>query len=130
MSEAEMDAHTIRNMREQSIADGQPPKALVSLNPSDPLKTVIDKLFQNRCSVAPVLTRDVHGKANTSKMTTMSILDMSQKRCETACGYASFCFLLVIDNSYLHCYDPSKQRLPHAFEVFVRNVTCSMAKAC
>ena len=63
MSEAEMDAHTIRSMREQSVADGQPPKDLVSLNPSDPLKAVIDKLFQNRCSVAPVLTRDAHGKA-------------------------------------------------------------------
>ena len=56
-----MDAHTIRNMREQSIADGQPPKALVSLNPTDPLKAVIDKLFQNRCSMAPVLTLDAHG---------------------------------------------------------------------
>ncbi len=61
MSEAEMDAHTIRNMREQSIADGQPPKALVSLNPTDPLKAVIDKLFQKRCSMAPVLTLDAHG---------------------------------------------------------------------
>lgn len=61
MSEAEMDAHTIRNMRDQGIADGQPPKQLVSLNPTDPLKAVIDKLFQNRCSVAPVLTWDTHG---------------------------------------------------------------------
>lgn len=63
MSEAEMDAHTIRNMRDQSVADGQPPKTLVSLNPTDPLKAVIDKLFQNRCSMAPVLTWDAHGLA-------------------------------------------------------------------
>ena len=63
MSEAEMDAHTIRNMREQSAADGQPPKELVCLNPADPLKAVIRQLFKNRCSMAPVLTWDAHGTA-------------------------------------------------------------------
>jgi len=61
MSEAEMDAHTIRNMREQSAADGQPPKDLVCLKPADPLKAVIRQLFKNRCSMAPVLTWDAHG---------------------------------------------------------------------
>lgn len=66
MSEAEMDAHTIRNMREQSTADGQPPKTLVALTPTDSLKDVIKRLFQNRCSMAPVLTWDTHGKILTS----------------------------------------------------------------
>ena len=73
MSEAEMDAHTIRSMREQSAADGQPPKELVSLNPTDTLKAVIDKLFQNRCSMAPVLTWDMHGTC----FVRASILDIS-----------------------------------------------------
>ena len=61
MSEAEMDAHTIRGMREQSATDGRPPKHLVSLGPMNNMQQVINQLFRNRCSMAPVLTCDAHG---------------------------------------------------------------------
>lgn len=61
MSEAEMDAHTIRGMREQGEADGRPPKRLVALAPVDNMQQVINHLFRNRCSMAPVLTCDAHG---------------------------------------------------------------------
>ncbi|CAL5223035.1 g5490 [Coccomyxa viridis] len=56
MSEAEMDQHTIRGLREEAAQEGRPPKALVSLHPADALSTVLQKLFRNRCSMAPVLT--------------------------------------------------------------------------
>ena len=56
MSEAEMDQHTIRGLREEAAQEGRAPKALVSLHPGDALSTVLQKLFQNRCSMAPVLT--------------------------------------------------------------------------
>ena len=51
-----MDQHTIRGLREEAAQEGRPPKALVSLHPGDALSTVLQKLFQNRCSMAPVLT--------------------------------------------------------------------------
>lgn len=56
MSEAEMDQHTIRGLREEATQEGRSPKALVSLHPGDHLSTVLQKLFRNRCSMAPVLT--------------------------------------------------------------------------
>ena len=51
-----MDQHTIRGLREEAAQEGRPPKALVSLHPADALSTVLQKLFRNRCSMAPVLT--------------------------------------------------------------------------
>jgi len=56
MSEAEMDQHTIRGLREEAVQEGRPSKPLVSLHPGDALSTVLQKLFRNRCSMAPVLT--------------------------------------------------------------------------
>ena len=56
MSEAEMDVHTISGLREEAAQEGRPPKALVSLHPGNYLSTVLQKLFRNRCSMAPVLT--------------------------------------------------------------------------
>ena len=61
MSEAEMDQHTIRGLREEAAQEGRPPKALVSLHPGDHLSTVLQKLFRNRCSMAPVLTGPTPG---------------------------------------------------------------------
>ena len=51
-----MDQHTIRGLREEASQEGRSPKALVSLHPGDHLSTVLQKLFRNRCSMAPVLT--------------------------------------------------------------------------
>ena len=51
-----MDQHTIRGLREEAAQEGRWPKALVSLHPGDHLSTVLQKLFRNRCSMAPVLT--------------------------------------------------------------------------
>jgi hypothetical protein len=61
MSEAEMDMHTIKGLREEAALEGRPLKALVSLRPEDPLSIVIQKLFHNRCSMAPVLTGPSNG---------------------------------------------------------------------
>lgn len=62
MSEAEMDSLTIQDMREQSTSDGRPPKALVYVRPDDKLQAVIQQLFDNRCSMAPVVTRQSTGE--------------------------------------------------------------------
>jgi len=51
-----MDQHTIRGLREEAVQEGRPSKPLVSLHPGDALSTVLQKLFRNRCSMAPVLT--------------------------------------------------------------------------
>lgn len=56
-----MDQHTIRGLREEAAQEGRPPKALVSLHPGDHLSTVLQKLFRNRCSMAPVLTGPTPG---------------------------------------------------------------------
>lgn len=62
MSEAEMDVHTIKGLREEAAAEGRPLKAIVSLRPEDSLAAVIHRLFHNRCSMAPVLTGPSTGK--------------------------------------------------------------------
>lgn len=56
MSEAEMDQHTIRGLREELSRQGDPPKALVSVKPEDSLQHVVDVLLSNHCSMAPVVT--------------------------------------------------------------------------
>ena len=56
MSEAEMDLHTIRGLREEAAAEGRAMKALVALRPEDSLALALKRLFRNRCSMAPVLT--------------------------------------------------------------------------
>jgi len=63
MSEAEMDQHTIRGLREELAAEGRPPKSLVSVSPADSLAAVVRTLFENHCSMAPVLyvPPDAHG---------------------------------------------------------------------
>lgn len=55
MSEAEMDQHTIRGLREELCREGNPPKALVCVQPEDSLQHVVDMLLSNRCSMAPVV---------------------------------------------------------------------------
>ena len=80
MSEAEMDQHTIQGLREEAAQEGRPPKALVSLHPGDALSTVLQKLFRNRCSMAPVLTgpspgaRLVNGVPPRPKLMTLKVL--------------------------------------------------------
>lgn len=64
LSEAEMDSLTIQDMREQSTADGRPPKQLVYVRPDDSMQEVIQQLFDNRCSMAPVVTSDPTGQAS------------------------------------------------------------------
>jgi CBS domain-containing protein len=55
MSEVEMDEHTIRDLREGLAAEGRPLKPLVYLQPGDTLAAVVRALFDNHCSMAPVL---------------------------------------------------------------------------
>eukprot|EP00201_Polytomella_parva_P022963 CAMPEP_0175046128 /NCGR_PEP_ID=MMETSP0052_2-20121109/4848_1 /TAXON_ID=51329 ORGANISM="Polytomella parva, Strain SAG 63-3" /NCGR_SAMPLE_ID=MMETSP0052_2 /ASSEMBLY_ACC=CAM_ASM_000194 /LENGTH=614 /DNA_ID=CAMNT_0016309819 /DNA_START=1556 /DNA_END=3400 /DNA_ORIENTATION=- len=59
LSEAEMDTHTIRMLREQSIhIDGRGPKPLVYVKPQDRLNSVVEVLFRHKCSMAPVFTEN------------------------------------------------------------------------
>jgi 5'-AMP-activated protein kinase regulatory gamma subunit len=55
MSEAEMDQHTIRGLREELTVEGRPPKALKFVTPNNTLVEVVRTLYENHCSTAPVL---------------------------------------------------------------------------
>jgi 5'-AMP-activated protein kinase regulatory gamma subunit len=55
MSEAEMDQHTIRGLREELVRQGTPPKELVSVRPEETLQRVVDTLLLNHCSMAPII---------------------------------------------------------------------------
>ena len=55
MSEAEMDQHTIRGLREELSRQGNPPKPLVCVQPEDSLQHVVDTLLSNHCSMVPVV---------------------------------------------------------------------------
>ncbi|KXZ49754.1 hypothetical protein GPECTOR_19g205 [Gonium pectorale] len=56
LSEAEMDAHTIRGLREEAAAEGRQPKGLVYALADEDLAAVVARLAANKCSMAPVLT--------------------------------------------------------------------------
>ncbi|GIL65126.1 hypothetical protein Vafri_18936 [Volvox africanus] len=62
MSEAEMDAHTIRGLREEAAAEGREPKRLVYVLPDEDLAKVVSRLAANKCSMAPVLSGDPGGQ--------------------------------------------------------------------
>ncbi|KAG2491725.1 hypothetical protein HYH03_009888 [Edaphochlamys debaryana] len=61
MSEAEMDAHTIRGLREDAAAEGRPPKRLVYVLADEDLAVVVARLAAHKCSMAPVLSGDPTG---------------------------------------------------------------------
>jgi hypothetical protein len=56
-----MDAHTIRGMREEAALQGRGPKSLVHVQPDDDLGKVVRRLFENKCSMAPILSCDPGG---------------------------------------------------------------------
>jgi len=53
---AGMDAHSIRALREESAAEGRPPKPLVFARPEDSLSKVVRALTEGKCSMVPILT--------------------------------------------------------------------------
>eukprot|EP00877_Chromochloris_zofingiensis_P006377 jgi/Chrzof1/1993/Cz10g29010.t1 len=61
MSEQEMDAHTIRGLREEASLDGREPKQLVYVKPDDNLAKVVRTLSDHKCSMAPILSCDPGG---------------------------------------------------------------------
>eukprot|EP00198_Chlamydomonas_reinhardtii_P013855 XP_001703192.1 predicted protein [Chlamydomonas reinhardtii] len=61
LSEAEMDAHTIRGLREEAAAEGREPKGLVYVLADEDLAKVVARLAQHKCSMAPVLSGDPGG---------------------------------------------------------------------
>ncbi|GFH06810.1 uncharacterized protein HaLaN_01509 [Haematococcus lacustris] len=61
MSEAEMDAHTIRGLREEAAVDGREAKELVYVKPDDDLAKVVGTLSSAKCSMAPILSHDPGG---------------------------------------------------------------------
>jgi 5'-AMP-activated protein kinase regulatory gamma subunit len=61
MSEQEMDQHTIRGLREEMTAEGRPPKGLVSVAPGNSLAQVVRTMYENHCSMAPVLQHGPNG---------------------------------------------------------------------
>jgi len=62
MSEQEMDQHTIRGLREEMAAEGKPSKALVSVTPGNSLAQVVRTMYENHCSMAPVLQHGLNGQ--------------------------------------------------------------------
>ena len=62
LSEEEMDAHTVRAMREAAQSQGKPHRRLVWLTPGCSLHDVIVRLFETRSSMAPVLSSDPEGE--------------------------------------------------------------------
>ncbi|GAX76328.1 hypothetical protein CEUSTIGMA_g3774.t1 [Chlamydomonas eustigma] len=58
MSEAEMDAHTIRGLREHAALEGREPKHLAYAKPQDDLAKVAAALSEQKCSMSPILTCD------------------------------------------------------------------------
>lgn len=61
LSEAEMDAHTIRSLREEAAGDGRPPRPLMYVKPDDKLSDVAATLADQKCSMTPILTSDPNG---------------------------------------------------------------------
>ncbi|KAG2427741.1 hypothetical protein HXX76_012066 [Chlamydomonas incerta] len=61
LSEAEMDAHTIRGLREEAATEGREPKGLVYVMADEDLAKVVARLAQYKCSMAPVLSSDPGG---------------------------------------------------------------------
>ncbi|KAK9867655.1 hypothetical protein WJX84_008764 [Apatococcus fuscideae] len=61
LSEAEMDRHSIRALREAAAAEGRMPKRVVFVRPTDSLAVVVEVLFHNGCYMAPVLSCEAAG---------------------------------------------------------------------
>eukprot|EP00889_Picochlorum_renovo_P005327 jgi/Picre1/32357/NNA_007703.t1 len=55
MSEAEMDQHTIRGLREELAIQGRSSNQLISIAPNDTLQDVVNMLLKNHCSLAPIV---------------------------------------------------------------------------
>ena len=66
LSEAEMDRHSIRALREAAASEGRMPKRVVSVRPTDSLATVVEVLFHNGCYMAPVLSCESAGEIASS----------------------------------------------------------------
>ena len=47
--------------RQDAAADGREPKPLVYVRPEDNMAVVVERLFDNRCSMAPILSGDPNG---------------------------------------------------------------------
>jgi CBS domain-containing protein len=62
MSEQEMDQHTIRGLREEMAAEGRPSKPLVCVAPGNSLAQVVRTMYENHCSMAPVLHQGPNGQ--------------------------------------------------------------------
>ena len=60
-SEAELDEHTVRGMREAAAQEGRPPPPLVFVRPEQPLAEVVAALHAARVTGAPVLSCDPNG---------------------------------------------------------------------
>ena len=58
MSEVEMDQHTIRGLREELAGEGRPPKSLVFVTPKNTLAQVVRTMYEQHCSMAPVLASE------------------------------------------------------------------------
>uniref|UniRef100_A0A7S3QNI8 CBS domain-containing protein n=1 Tax=Dunaliella tertiolecta TaxID=3047 RepID=A0A7S3QNI8_DUNTE len=61
LSDAEMDAHTIRGLREEVALSGRETRALVYVKPDDDMAKVVHTLTHHKCSMAPILSADPGG---------------------------------------------------------------------
>ena len=48
---------------QDAAADGREAKSLVYVRPEDNMSVVVERLFANRCSMAPILSGDPNGVA-------------------------------------------------------------------
>jgi len=48
---------------QDAAADGREAKPLVYVRPEDNMAVVVERLFDNRCSMAPILSGDPNGAA-------------------------------------------------------------------
>eukprot|EP00891_Asterochloris_glomerata_P002429 jgi/Astpho2/2429/fgenesh1_pm.00044_%23_15_t len=68
MSEAEMDQHTLRGLRQVAEADGRPFKQLVAVQPQEDLHAFVERLCVSEVSMAPVLTTENTGQGEVCTM--------------------------------------------------------------
>ncbi len=57
-SSSEKNKYTCRGLREEAGLEGREPKQLVYARPDDDLLKVVGTLFQNKCSMAPILSSE------------------------------------------------------------------------
>eukprot|EP00210_Caulerpa_lentillifera_P000334 g327.t1 len=65
MSAAEMDRHTIRNLKQTALENGSRNQSLVSVEPEWNLLEIVKTLIEKNCSMVPIVSRETNNKIPT-----------------------------------------------------------------